>query len=68
LFRPIDVDHMIDQVHIDLTDYDKVKDKATAISQRIKLTDPRQRMPPDVALTPPQIDLFDAWIHEEFPP
>jgi hypothetical protein len=68
LFRPIDVDHMLDRVHIDLTDYDKVKDKATAISQRIKLTDPRQRMPPDVALTPPQIDLFDAWIHEEFPP
>jgi hypothetical protein len=69
LFRPIDVEHMNDQVGMDLTNFDVVRSSAASISQRLKgLGGRRMPPPPDPPLTPAQIELFDAWITEGFPP
>lgn len=69
LFRPIDIEHMNDQVGMDLTDFDVVRGSAASISGRLKGTGGRRMPPPpDPPLTPAQIELFDTWIAEGFPP
>jgi hypothetical protein len=69
LFRPIDIEHMNDQVGMDLTDFDVVRSSAASISKRLKgMGGRRMPPPPDPPLTPPQIELFDTWIAEGFPP
>jgi len=68
LFRQKDIAHM-KPLGLDLTDYDTVKAKATGISARVKGIGGGRRMPPppDLALTPEQITLFDAWRSEGCP-
>lgn len=70
LFRPIDIEHMNDQVGMDLTDFDVVRSSAASISERLKGMGGRRMPPPppDPPLTPPQIELFDTWIAEGSPP
>jgi hypothetical protein len=68
LFRPVDIDHMND-VGLDLADFDAVRSAAAAISNRLKGIGGR-RMPPPPAppLTADQISLFDTWVSEGTPP
>lgn len=70
LFRPDpDVDHMLNQVGMDLTSYDVVKDYADAILERLTATD-NTMMPPaaDGGPWPNEwIDLFRRWIFENYP-
>jgi hypothetical protein len=68
LFRPKDVQHMIDMRGLDLTDYEVVKSKAGSILDRVRRTDEaRMPIPPDAEWTKAQIELFAKWIEEEFP-
>jgi hypothetical protein len=69
LFRPIDVAHMSDQVGMDMLDFQVVRSSAASISQRLKgVGGRRMPPPPDPPLTPEQMELFDTWIAEGFPP
>src|SRR5215471_9904626 len=68
LFRPVDIQHMNDQ-ELDLTDFDAVRSRATLISNRLKGQGGRRMPPPpDTPLTAAQIERFDTWIAEGFPP
>jgi len=68
LFRPVDIQHMNDQ-ELDLTDFDAVRGGATLISNRLKGQGGRRMPPPpDTPLTAAQIERFDTWIAEGFPP
>jgi hypothetical protein len=70
LFRPVDVDHMLFRVNLNLRSHDEVKGSATEILRRLKLgpTD-RHVMPPSPhqRWTKAQTDLFDRWKTENFP-
>jgi hypothetical protein len=69
LFGPKDRDHMLNQVGLDLTNYDAVRGAAEEISNRIKgIGGRRMPPPPDPPLTADQIKLFDTWIAEGSPP
>jgi hypothetical protein len=69
LFRPIDIEHMNDQVVMDLTDFDVVRSSAASISKRLRgIGGRRMPPPPHPPLTPAQIELFDAWIADGCPP
>jgi hypothetical protein len=68
LFRPVDIQHMRMR-GLDLTDLDAVRGRATVISNRLKGQGGRRMPPPpDAPLTAAQIDRFDTWIAEGFPP
>jgi len=68
LFRPIDIEHMIDQVGMDLGQYEVVRNSARAISERVKSRGPRRMPPPpDPPWTEDQTALFDRWVAEGFP-
>lgn len=68
LFRPKDVQHMIDARGLDLTEYEVVKSEAENILGRVRRTGAgRMPIPPDAKWTKAQIDLFAKWIEEEFP-
>jgi hypothetical protein len=68
LFRPVDIQHMRNR-GLDLTDFNAVRSAATLISKRLKGQGGR-RMPPPPGepLTNAQIQRFDTWIAEGFPP
>ena len=69
LFRQKDIDHMNDQVGMDLTDFVTVRDSAVSISQRLKgVGGRRMPPPPDPPLPDDKIKLFDTWMAEGFPP
>lgn len=69
LFRAIDIEHMNDQVGMDLGDLDVVRGSASSISRRLKgIGGRRMPPPPDPPLTDAQIELFDRWVAEGFPP
>lgn len=68
LFRPVDIEHMNDQVGLDLSDFDVVRTSADAISRRMKGLGGRvMPPPPDPPLSAAQIALFDTWVAEGFP-
>jgi Ferritin-like len=68
LFRPVDIQHMRNR-GLDLTDFNAVRSSATVISNRMKGIGGRQMPPPpDPPLTAAQIERFDTWIAEGFPP
>jgi Ferritin-like len=68
MFRPVDIQHMRAR-GLDLTDFDAVRSKATLISKRLKGIGGRPMPPPpDAPLTAAQIERFDTWIAEGFPP
>lgn len=68
LFRPRDTDHM-NEVGLDLTNYDAVRAAAAEISNRIKGIGGRcMPPPPDPPLTGDQMKLFDTWVTEGCPP
>jgi hypothetical protein len=68
LFRPVDIQHMRNR-GLDLTDFDAVRGSATTISRRLKGQGGRRMPPPpDTPLTDAQIERFDTWIAEGFPP
>jgi hypothetical protein len=68
LFRPVDIQHMRAR-GLDLTDFDAVRSRATLISKRLKGLGGRPMPPPpDTPLTAAQIERFDTWIAEGFPP
>lgn len=71
LFRPIDVDHMRNVFSpIDLESHDEVRDNADLIHTMVSDPDPGNQMPPppNQHWTKPQIDLFQRWKEEGFPP
>jgi Ferritin-like len=68
MFRPVDIQHMGAR-GLDLTDFDAVRSSATLISKRLKgIGGRRMPPPPDAPLTAAQIERFDTWIAEGFPP
>jgi Ferritin-like len=68
MFRPVDIQHMRAR-GLDLTDFDAVRSRATLISKRLKGIGGRPMPPPpDAPLTAAQIERFDTWIAEGFPP
>jgi hypothetical protein len=68
LFRPVDIQHMKNR-GLDLTDFDAVRSSATLISKPLKGQGGRRMPPPpDAPLTAAQIERFDTWIAEGFPP
>jgi rubrerythrin len=68
LFRPVDIQHM-KRRGLDLADFDAVRGSATTISRRLKGQGVRRMPPPpDTPLTDAQIERFDTWIAEGFPP
>jgi hypothetical protein len=67
LFRPIDVEHMVEIVGLDLSDYAAVRGSADAIRDRLQRTGAgRMPPPPDQPWTKAQIDLFSRWITENY--
>ncbi|HEX8396261.1 MAG TPA: ferritin-like domain-containing protein [Pyrinomonadaceae bacterium] len=70
LFRPKDIQHMIEMVDLNLTEYEVVKSKADKILNLVQrpLESPkRMPPPPDEKWTQAQVDLFMKWRDEEFP-
>ncbi|MDQ3851061.1 MAG: ferritin-like protein [Actinomycetota bacterium] len=69
LFRPKDVQHMSFQ-GVDLRTYDRVKDRAEQILERVRATPQDGQMPPptDQRWTTAQTDLLARWIAEGSPP
>lgn len=69
LFRPVDIEHMNDQVGLNLTDFDAVRGSAAAISDRLKgIGGRRMPPPPDPPMSDEQIRIFHTWIAEGCPP
>jgi len=69
LFRPVDIEHMADQVGIDLSRYEVVRRSARSISERVRGAGGRRMPPPpDTPWTKLQTELFDRWVAEGFPP
>ena len=67
LFRPKDVEHMAG-LNLDLSQYDAVRAKARAIAQRVAASGRPMPPPPDQRWTKIQIELFERWVAEGFPP
>jgi len=68
LFRPVDIEHMNDQVGLDLSDYDTVRGAADSISRRLKGVGGRiMPPPPDPPLSSARAELFDRWVADGFP-
>jgi hypothetical protein len=68
LFRPVDVEHMIN-FGVELSDHQMVTEKASDILQRLRGLGPGRIMPPPPhqRWTNAQIDLFARWIEEGHP-
>jgi hypothetical protein len=66
LFRPKDVEHM-NNLNLDLSEYDAVRAKAQAIAQRVAAAGRPMPPPPDQRWTKIQIELFEQWVAEGFP-
>lgn len=75
LFRPVDIEHMLDPdlgLDLDLSRYETVKDRHDRILERVdnpEATTGEGPMPPPPhqRWTAAQIDLFKRWIREGFP-
>jgi hypothetical protein len=70
LFRPIDVEHMNNQVGLDLTDRQAVVGVDERLLDKLRSTDPGDIVmppPPGQRWTSAQIDLFAQWVDEGHP-
>jgi hypothetical protein len=67
LFRPVDIEHMIDIAGLDLSAYKTAKSEAQNILDHVKGPAGRMPPPPDFPWTIAQINLLQRWKNEGFP-